>query len=640
MGILRRAIAASLLALAHGVLAQPACGPTGFSAGPSTSIMIDGVGRPSGFSGKVVDSNGVSLVSCLNGSGTPDGTAANPCAFFPVEPGNALSAALGQGLEAFWFLAENLFTTSGPASVNARIVMGLESTFTTPTVVDGAQTQFQRFRARINVNATGYYTLEHPWGSKTWQVTTLLSGDGLSKSEINETVDTPFSPGQAVAGQVAPFLMWDAAVAPAPPVGYLGDGFTPHAVLGSACGRNFVRLTAVALDNVTPITIDPTDADGDGRSDRYASPHFIVMGQEAPATLSATPRRLDFSAQSMGTTSPALAFTLANLSAAPVTVGAISITDPRFTLSTDCTMLPPGASCVLSIAFAPTVSAGPLLANVPVEAQLVVTSNGSDSPHLFGLSGTAEKSLVSHYYRSILRRAPDGGGRAFWDSEAARMQAVGVNVNEAWFSMAGYFYGGAEYLAFGRDDSAFVTDLYRTFFSRVPDGGGLAFWTGQISAGMPRGVVLADFMFSPEFVAFTQAIFGDAAVRTEIDVVGDFYRGLLARLPDTTGLDFWVARFRAAQCQGPAAVAAAAESISSLFATSGEYAARARTDSQYVGDLYNAFLRRGGDLTGVQFWVQQLASGAITRELVRQYFVASPEFSGRIAAVVAAGCRA
>jgi serralysin len=118
----------------------------------------------------------------------------------------------------------------------------------------------------------------------------------------------------------------------------------------------------------------------------------------------------------------------------------------------------------------------------------------------------------------------------------------------------------------------------------------------------------------------------------------DFYRGLLARLPDAGGFTFWVQKFRAAQCQGASAVTAQAEAISSAYALSGEYAARSRTPSQYVGDLYNAFLRRGGDLAGVQYWISQITTGAQTREQVRQQFVASPEFSGRVAAVIAQGC--
>ena len=274
---------ASLLAGASSLPARAACGAFPFTAGPPGTVIVGGASRPSGFADRIVDSNGVSLSLCLAGTGAPDGTAANPCFFDAVESGNDFSAALGRGLEAFWFLADNVFATSGSASILGRVVTGVESTFLPATVADGNQVQFQRLRIRMDVNAVGRYTVVHPWGSKTYEVSTLEAGSGLSKGEIDDTEDVTFTPGQAVAGVVTPFLRWDPAIAPAAPAGYLGDGFTPHAVTGSPCSRNFVRVTAVALDGVTPLAIDPSDLDGDGRTDAYTSRLFTVMGQEAPA---------------------------------------------------------------------------------------------------------------------------------------------------------------------------------------------------------------------------------------------------------------------------------------------------------------------------------------------------------------------
>ena len=218
------------------------------------------------------------------------------------------------------------------------------------------------------------------------------------------------------------------------------------------------------------------------------------------------------------------------------------------------------------------------------------------------------------------------------------MRNLGVDVNEAWYALAMAFFFSSEYQAFNRDDAGFVTDLYNTFFNRPPDSGGLAYWTGQLGQGLPRDVALAAFLFSPEFTAYTQSIFGNTATRPEITLVMDFYRGLLARLPDSSGFGYWLQRFRTAQCQGAAAVYTEVESISSSFMNGAEYNARNRPSPQFVGDLYNAYLRRGGDLDGVLFWINQLNTGALTRNQVRQQFQASPEFSARVNAVASAGC--
>jgi hypothetical protein len=71
---------------------------------------------------------------------------------------------------------------------------------------------------------------------------------------------------------------------------------------------------------------------------------------------------------------------------------------------------------------------------------------------------------------------------------------------------------------------------------------------------------------------------------------------------------------------------------------SAEYAGRQRNNTEYVSDLYYAFLRRGGDLSGVDYWVNRLDTGVEDREMMRRDFINSPEFSARIDAIIQQGC--
>lgn len=255
------------------------------------------------------------------------------------------------------------------------------------------------------------------------------------------------------------------------------------------------------------------------------------------------------------------------------------------------------------------------------------------------VAGAAEQALITHYYQSLLRRAPDAGGLAYWDSEATRMRNAGQEPREAFLAMAIQFIESAEYRAFNRDNAGFVTDLYQAFFARAPDAGGLAYWTGLIAQGLPRGVVLSSFLFSTEFNQYTTARLGTVNARPEGTTVIDFYRGYLVRLPDDGGLSYWMWQLRAAQCLGGTALATTADSISALFQGSGEYAGRARSNPDFVADLYASFLRRGGDLAGVSHWVSQLNAG-VTRDALRATFLASAEFQARLAAINAADCYA
>ncbi|HHW77378.1 MAG TPA: DUF4214 domain-containing protein [Xanthomonadaceae bacterium] len=247
-------------------------------------------------------------------------------------------------------------------------------------------------------------------------------------------------------------------------------------------------------------------------------------------------------------------------------------------------------------------------------------------------------ALVTHYYQFILGRAPDTGGLAYWQGEIARLQGLGVDVQEAFRVMAGQFFTSAEYLDRNTSNTQYVTDLYRTFFNRTPDSGGLSYWAGQLAAGMPRGMALYSFLFSAEFGSYMQARLGNTTSRGEVYAVVDFYRGFLNRLPDSGGFGYWIGRFRTAQCQGVAAVNAEVESISRQFAASTEYFNRNRDNRNYVADLYYAFLRRGGELTGFSFWVSQLNTGVQTRDQVRRSFLQSPEFQGRVQQIINQGC--
>jgi bacillolysin len=427
-----------------------------------------------------------------------------------------------------------------------------------------------------------------------------------------------------------------------------GGGFTVTATGGgSANAVTFSALTpatctvasnAVALVSAGVCTLAANQA-GDAR--HAAAPQvtrWFTIG--LPGVLAVSASALDFGAASAGTRAADESVTLTNTGGALVSIRGMTVSDRQFAVSHDCATLAPAQSCTVRISFAPAAFAGPLNAVMPVSGALSIANDGAGGPLAVSVAGLAEKSLVTHYYRSILRRPADAAGKAFWTGEAARVAALGARTDEAWFAMAASFFASHEYAAFARTPDEFVGDLYRTFFNRPADDAGLVYWSSQIAAGIPREAVLVSFLFSAELAGFTRGLFDAAPARAEVDTVVDFYRGLLLRLPDDAGFRFWERQFRAAQCAGGAEVIAATGNISAGFAVSPEHLARARSNGQYVADLYNAFLRRGADLAGVGFWIAQLDSGAMTRDQMRRQFLASPEFTARAEAIVAQGCLA
>jgi len=409
----------------------------------------------------------------------------------------------------------------------------------------------------------------------------------------------------------------------------LRDGSTVSGLLGGSA-RSYTDDTDLVAGQTYRYVIEATTGTSVTSSNAV---DVAIAANICAQPLSFAPNPLDFEGQSMFTRSLKRQVTISNATGAPLTLNSLLTTGPFAVVSHTCGTLPAalaaGASCTAELSFTP-----------PDEGQFAgsldaATSAGAASGPL---TGTGERSLVTHYYGSILGRYPEPSGKQYWNSEAARVQGLGADLNEVWYALAMGFFNSTEYLGFNRANGEFVDDLYRTFLNREPDTAGRDFWLGQFNAGLTQEVVLVAFMFSPEFRSFTASIFGDTSVRRELDSVMDFYRGLLFRLPDGGGFNFWVSRFRTAQCAGAAAVTAEAEAISGEFARGAEYANRNRTNSEYVGDLYNAILRRGGDGPGVQFWINSIATGVLTREQVRQQFVQSPEFQGRVQQIIAAGC--
>jgi hypothetical protein len=238
--------------------ACPQDGAKPFKAGPVHPV--------NGFATYVQDSQGLALELCLTGDGT------GICFFDPVIPNNQFSELIGFGPEAFWWLAEGTVTTT---RIGALVVMAAEAAFAAEDPAPGEQFPFTRLRIRIDISDPGIYTLTYPYGQHTWVL------EQAGRRAVNETFDIQFAPDAMNQGRVGPWLSSVGAPFTDPngePGLFVGDG-TPRPAVGSPCGTNFIRLTATALNGTTPLNIDPSDQDGDGRTDSVSSNLFTIFGK-------------------------------------------------------------------------------------------------------------------------------------------------------------------------------------------------------------------------------------------------------------------------------------------------------------------------------------------------------------------------
>jgi PKD domain len=181
-----------------------------------------------GFPDWYRDKNGIELEPCMD--------ARDPnCNAPPVPvPEEAPSFPDNFPDEFFYMLADANMTANGGNVVLAEYA--LEGAFAT-AVQPGDQMVFGRTRYRIRGGVTGdtTYKITNPYG-----VDYVKTDAGATELFVTEDVGiTPGAFGEALAGQVGPFLKWTNNEAPA---GYVGDPATLHTVTGSPFNTNFVKI--------------------------------------------------------------------------------------------------------------------------------------------------------------------------------------------------------------------------------------------------------------------------------------------------------------------------------------------------------------------------------------------------------------
>ena len=235
-----RAIVAGIVAVA--LIATGTVVAFAVTIPPVNSGGLAAVGPISGDNGFPTwykDSAGVRLEGCLDGN--------DPfCAFVPgvdfPDPNSPISFPNNFPDEFFYQLADTTQDIAGGLG-RARVTMALEGAFSIGPPKPGDQIVFARIRIRLDAVQPGAtYRITHPYGVDE----EVAEADGT----VNFTEDIGVSPGiftGALAGRVGPYLKWDPAIAPAAPVGYIGDPNVDHQIVGSPFDTNFVRVQGPGL---------------------------------------------------------------------------------------------------------------------------------------------------------------------------------------------------------------------------------------------------------------------------------------------------------------------------------------------------------------------------------------------------------
>jgi len=228
-----------------------------------------------GFPGYYADHKGVVMDLCDSPTEEGHGVPTDPlCGNEPLEVPGAPPCIPGKNCPAdapenWWHeVFYSLANTSIELPWGTYIyVSAVEGVVETEPAQDGGQLNFSRIRHRLDLpndpTCAGIYTMTHPYGVDTFEVTADDITSGAGRRAINATDDclhgvpaetkliTPWCGLDGTQfnnvtndqlSRINSYMKWDPAVEPQAPEGYAGDLLIPHQVVGSLCGTNFVRV--------------------------------------------------------------------------------------------------------------------------------------------------------------------------------------------------------------------------------------------------------------------------------------------------------------------------------------------------------------------------------------------------------------
>lgn len=230
-------------------------------------------------------------------------------------------------------------------------------------------------------------------------------------------------------------------------------------------------------------------------------------------------------------------------------------------------------------------------------------------------------SFVTRYYRLCLGREPDPGGLNYWVTQLSAGHNTGA-------TLALDFIFSPEFIARNVNDDEFLDVMYRTFFDRVADDSGKAYWLDTLRDGISRKYVLSCFVNSVEFSDVCNCYEierGSIQLTEPADLhpkitafVNRFYVKCLDRTPDESGINYWVNMLITGRQTGAG--------VARGFVFSTEMTAKNLSDNDFMNIMYRVFFNREPDSEGLAYWLDALNTDT-SRMDVLAGFVNSPEFA-------------
>ncbi len=235
-------------------------------------------------------------------------------------------------------------------------------------------------------------------------------------------------------------------------------------------------------------------------------------------------------------------------------------------------------------------------------AAVIAPASPASAGSLYGERFATEEVFVDQMYRDFLSRGPDPAGLAYWASELRRGVAPAALVE--------FLLTSPEF----ENNTAPIVRLYHSIFDRTPDIAGLRFWVARSAAGAPLAGIAEGMLEGAEFEALANA-------STTDEIVAAVYGRSLGRTPDAAGLAYWRGEIDADRLTLSEFVVVVSESAEHRALLGGEVT----STLVYVG-----MLQRVPEPGGLDYWTGLLDNGTQIRD-VAAAFLEQPEWRNRFA---------
>ena len=357
----------------------------GSSAASVSSVSVSGPFSQTNTCGSSIAAGGSCAVS-VKFSPTSGGSQTGAVSVATSAPGSPLAVALsGTGVTSTTNLAQGQPATASSSYqtyVASNVTDGNASTYWEST--DGAGYPQTITVDLGSVQSIGSLTLDLPpssaWATRTETLSVLGSGNGSTYSQLVGSAGYTFNPS---------------------------TGNTVTISLPSGTSARYVQLSFTGNTGWSAAQLSEFEV-------------FPGGGSSSPGNLTASPSSLSFGSTAVGATSTSTV-TVSNSGSAAVSMASVGVTGP-FSETNNCgTSLAAGASCTVSVTFAPTAAGS-------ASGTLSVNSSAPGSPLTVALSGTGtatantnlalnQPATSSGYTQTYApANAVDGDTNTYWES--------------------------------------------------------------------------------------------------------------------------------------------------------------------------------------------------------------------------------